>query len=41
MANDIKVALLTHASGAHVNAYLSALANADRCDEVVLASIED
>ena len=37
MANKIKVALLTHAGGAHVTAYLSALAAADRCDEVVLA----
>ena len=32
----MKVALLTHADGAHMGAYLSALANAQDCDEVVL-----
>lgn len=37
MANKIKVGLLTHGGGAHVGAYLSALAAADRCEEVVLA----
>ena len=37
MANKIKVALLTHRGGAHVGAYLAALAAADRCDEVILA----
>lgn len=37
MANKIKVALLTHAGGAHVGAYLAALAAADRCEEVILA----
>lgn len=33
----MKVALLTHAEGAHLGAYLSALASARDCDEVVLA----
>ncbi len=33
----MKVALLTHAQGAHMKAYLSALASAKDCDEVVLA----
>jgi len=37
MSNKIKVALLTHAGGAHVTAYLSALAAADACESVVLA----
>lgn len=37
MANKITVGLLTHGGGAHVGAYLSALAAADRCEEVVLA----
>ena len=36
MANNIKVALVTHAAGAHVGAYLTALAASERCDEVVL-----
>lgn len=36
MANPIKVALLTHGGGAHVGAYLSALAAADDCSSVVL-----
>ena len=33
----MKVALLTHAQGAHMGAYLSALAEATDCNEVVLA----
>lgn len=33
----MKVALLTHSGGAHIEAYLSALAAAKDCDEVVLA----
>lgn len=33
----MRVALLTHSGGAHVSAYLSALAAAESCDEVVLA----
>ncbi len=33
----MKVALMTHADGAHIGAYLSALAAAEDCDEVVLA----
>ncbi|MCH2201654.1 MAG: Gfo/Idh/MocA family oxidoreductase [Fuerstiella sp.] len=37
MVNRIKVGLLTHAGGAHVRAYLNALAAAERCHEVVLA----
>jgi predicted dehydrogenase len=37
MANDITVGLFTHAGGAHVTAYLKALAAADRCDAVALA----
>ena len=37
MPKRIKVALITHAGGAHVGAYLSALAAAERCGEVVLA----
>ncbi len=36
MANSIKVGLITHAGGAHVGAYLQALAAADQCGEVVL-----
>jgi predicted dehydrogenase len=37
MTNKIKVGLITNAAGAHVGAYLQALAAADLCDEVVLA----
>ena len=37
MANTIKVSLLTHAGGAHVDAYLAALATIDECEEVLLA----
>ena len=37
MNKKIKVALLTHAGGAHVTAYLNALAAADACSSVVLA----
>jgi len=37
MANTIKVGLLTHAGGAHVEAYLQALAASDACAEVALA----
>src|SRR5690606_21947071 len=33
----IKVALLTHAGGAHVDSYLTALAATQECSEVVLA----
>ncbi|MEZ6128137.1 MAG: Gfo/Idh/MocA family oxidoreductase [Planctomycetaceae bacterium] len=33
----MKVAFLTHAAGAHIGAYFSALAESDDCDEVVLA----
>ena len=33
----MKVAILTHAEGAHMNAYFSALAEAKECEEVVLA----
>lgn len=36
MPNTIKVGLITHAAGAHVSAYLSALASATQCHEVVL-----
>ena len=36
MANKIKVGLITHAAGAHVGAYLQALAAVQQCDEVVL-----
>ncbi len=37
MADKIKVGLLTHAGGAHVVAYLNALAATEACAEVVLA----
>ncbi len=37
MPNQIKVALLTHAGGAHVGAYLKALAETEECGSVVLA----
>jgi len=37
MPKKIKVAILTHGGGAHVSAYLSALAAAESCSEVVLA----
>ncbi|WP_166820039.1 Gfo/Idh/MocA family protein [Thalassoroseus pseudoceratinae] len=37
----MKVALMTHAGGAHLSAYLSALAVADDCDEVVLADPDE
>ncbi len=33
----MKVAVLTHAGGAHMSDYFSALADAEDCDEVVLA----
>ena len=36
MPEEIKVALLTHAGGAHVSAYLAALAATDQCTSVVL-----
>ena len=36
MADPIKVALLSHAGGAHVGAYLSALAETEACGSVVL-----
>jgi len=36
MAKKIKVALITQAAGAHVSAYLSALAATDACGEVAL-----
>ncbi len=37
MPKNIKVGLITHAGGAHVGAYLTALAASDACREVVLA----
>jgi hypothetical protein len=37
MSPIMKVAFLTHAEGAHLGAYFSALAAAKDCDEVVLA----
>jgi predicted dehydrogenase len=40
MPKKIKVGVLTHAAGAHVGAYLSALAEADSCGEVVLADAD-
>ncbi|MFT4557584.1 MAG: putative dehydrogenase, partial [Planctomycetaceae bacterium] len=36
MPRQIKVALLTHSGGAHVSAYLNALAATDECSSVVL-----
>lgn len=41
MASSIKVALLTHGGGAHVGAYLNALAGADDCSSVVLADPDE
>lgn len=40
MPKKIKVGVLTHAAGAHVGAYLGALAAADSCGEVVLADAD-
>ena len=37
MAEKIKVAVLTHAGGIHVEHYLPALALAEDCGQVVLA----
>ena len=37
MPEKIKVGLMTHAGGAHVGAYLTALAASEECDAVVLA----
>jgi len=37
MPKKIKVGILTHAAGAHVGAYLSALAESESCSKVVLA----
>ncbi len=37
----MKVAVLTHAGGAHLSAYFSALAECKDCDEVVLADPDD
>ena len=37
MPDKIKVALMTHAAGAHVGAYLTALAACEECESVVLA----
>ena len=37
MPDKIKVALMTHAGGAHVGAYLTALAACEECESVVLA----
>jgi len=37
MTNSIKVALVTHAGGAHVGAYLNALEATEECSAVVLA----
>ncbi|MFT5528344.1 MAG: hypothetical protein ACI9HK_006333, partial [Pirellulaceae bacterium] len=36
MARKIKVGILTHAAGAHVGAYLSALSACESCGEIVL-----
>jgi UDP-N-acetyl-2-amino-2-deoxyglucuronate dehydrogenase len=36
MPHKIEVGLITHAGGAHVGAYLQALAAAEQCDDVVL-----
>ncbi len=36
MSNKIAIGLVTHAEGAHVGAYLQALAAAEQCGEVVL-----
>ena len=41
MAASIKVALMTHAGGAHVVAYLSALAATEECGSVVLSDPDD
>ncbi|MGB0580954.1 MAG: Gfo/Idh/MocA family oxidoreductase, partial [Limisphaerales bacterium] len=41
MAEEIKVGLITNADGAHVSAYLSALAATDACSSVVLADSDD
>jgi UDP-N-acetyl-2-amino-2-deoxyglucuronate dehydrogenase len=40
VANPITVGLITHDAGAHVDAYLEALAAADKCNAVVLADPE-
>ena len=37
----MKVAVLTHAGGAHLSAYFSALAECQDCDEVVIADPDD
>lgn len=37
----MKVAVLTHAGGAHLSAYFSALAESKDCDEVVIADTND
>jgi hypothetical protein len=37
MPEKIKVALVTHAGGSHMDFYLTALAATDECNEVVLA----
>ena len=37
MPDKIKVGLMTHAGGAHVGAYLTALAATEECESVVLA----
>src|ERR1700730_7047132 len=37
MPDKIKVGLLTHAGGSHIDFYLAALAATDECQEVVLA----
>lgn len=41
MAERIKVALITHAGGAHVGAYLQALAATEDCSAVLLADPDD
>jgi predicted dehydrogenase len=41
MTNRIKVALLTHSGGAHVSAYLAALASTDECSAVVLGDPDE
>lgn len=39
--DPIKVALLTHAGGAHVSAYLNALRDTESCNQVVIADPDD
>ena len=37
----MKLAVLTHAGGAHLSAYFSALAESKDCDEVVIADADN